>query len=146
MDEYVIKQKIQDAYSEPRAPESLIEKVILRSQAVTMGVNAQQQLETAPAENVSRLASQVLIGRLAEVSELPKGTEPEKLAKQLEQEPAFQAALRGGNVTRRLDSGELLRQITEQQPEATQKDPEISVPIKEAPELSAPIKGGPVMG
>ena len=55
MDEYVIKQKIQKASFEPRAPEELIQQVILRTQAVAMGVRAQKQLETAPAEKIAEL-------------------------------------------------------------------------------------------
>lgn len=65
MDEYVIKQKIQMACVEPRAPEKLIQQVILRAKAVVMGVAAQKQLETATAENVSGLVSRVLVGQLA---------------------------------------------------------------------------------
>ena len=133
MDEYVIKQKIQEAYIEPRAPEELIQQTILRAQAVTMGLNAQQQLETAPGEHVGHLASQVLIGQLAAVSELPKGVAPEQLAHQLAQEPAFRAALRGGNVAKRLDSGELMQQVAAQESVAAQDPPELSVPIKEGP-------------
>ena len=136
MDEYVMKQKIQDAYVEPRAPEKLIQQTILRTQAVSMGVQAQKQLEGASAEELGQLASRALIGQLATVSELPEGTKPEQLAHQLEQEPAFQAALLGGNVARRVNSGELLQQVAEQRP-AVEQDP---------PELSVPIKEGPVMG
>ena len=136
MDEYVMKQKIQNAYAEPRAPESLIEKVILRSQAVTMGVQAQKQLETAPAEQIGELASRALIGQLAAVSELPEGSKPEQLANLLAEEPAFQAALRGGNVARRVSSGELMQQVVAQEP----------IVEKEAPELAVPVKEGPVMG
>ena len=116
MDEYVLKQKIQQAYSEPRAKDELIPKVILRAQAVSMGVQAQKQLETAPAAKVAELASRVVVGQLAAVSELPPGVRPEQLARQLEQEPAFQAALRGGNVAQRLRSGELIQQIVGEKP------------------------------
>ena len=133
MDEYVLKQKIQEAFFEPRATEELIQQTILRTQAVTMGVNAQRQLETAPAENVAYLASRVLIGQLAAVSELPEGAKPEQLARQLEQEPAFQAALLGGNVARRLSSGELMQQVAAQEPAVELEVPEISVPVKEGP-------------
>ena len=135
MDEYVMKQKIQKAYSEPRAPEELIEKVILRAKAVTMGVNAFKQLENAPAERVAALTSRVLIGQLAAVSELPKGAQPESLARKLEQESAFIAALRGGNITRRLNSGELMRQVIGREPEAEQP-----------PQVSSIQKNGPVKG
>ena len=76
MEEYVIKQKIQMACIEPQAPEGLIQQVILRAKAVTMGVAAQKQLDTAPAENVAQLASRALIGQLAAVSELPKPAQP----------------------------------------------------------------------
>jgi hypothetical protein len=135
MDEYVMKQKIQEAYLEPRAPEELIQQTILRTQAVTMGVQAQKQLESASAEDLGQLASRALIGQLAAVSELPEGTKPEQLANLLEQEPAFQAALLGGNVARRLSSGELMQQVVAQEPAVEQDPPELSVPIKEGPVL-----------
>lgn len=131
MDEYVIKQKIQEAFFEPRAPEELMQKVVLRAQAVAMGTNAQKELESAPAEKVGALASRALIGQLAAVSELPQGMPPEQLANLLEQEPAFAAALRGGNVARRLSSGELMQQVTGQAP--AQTPPQISPPEKEGP-------------
>lgn len=136
MDEYVIKQKIQTALSEPHAPEGLIQQVILRAKAVVMGVAAQKQLETATAENVSGLVSRVLVGQLATVSELPKDAQPEQLASQLEQQQAFLSAIRGGNVVQWLDSGELLQQITGQKPAVE----------RVVPEISAPKTEGPVMG
>lgn len=135
MDEYVMKQKIQNAYTEPKAPEELIRKVILRAEAVSMGAQAQKQLETAPADQACHLAARVLIGQLATVSELPKGARLEQLTAQLEQAPAFQAALRGGNVARRLSSGELLRQITGKEPAAEQEAPALAVPKKSEPSL-----------
>lgn len=135
MDEYGIKQKIQMASVEPRAPEELIQQVTLRAQAVVMGVAAQKQLEAAPAEKVGELASRVMIGQLAAVTRLPEGARPEQLARQLEQEPAFAAALRGGNVPERLCSGELIRRLTGQNPEPTQNASEISIPQKEEPAL-----------
>ena len=133
MDEYVIKQKIQMACFEPRAPEKLIQQVILRAKAVVMGVAAQKQLETATAENVSGLASRVLVGQLAAATQLPDGAQPEQLAQQLEQQPAIRAALHGGNLSQRLNSGELLRQITGQKPIAEPTAPEISTPPKRRP-------------
>ena len=133
MDEYVIKQKIQMACIEPRAPEELIQQVILRAKAVAMGAAAHKQLESAPAGDVAGLTSRVLIGQLASVSELPKNAQPEQLASQLAQQQAFLAAIRGGNVVQRLDSGELLQQITGQKPAVERVAPEISVPKKEGP-------------
>ena len=135
MDDYVIQQKIQKVCVEPRAPEALIQSVILRAQAVTMGVQAQKQLETAPAEKVGELASRALIGQLAAVSELPKGAQPEKLARQLEQTPAFAAALRGGNVIGRLNNGELIQQLTGQKPVVEQDVPQMAPPKKAGPAL-----------
>ena len=133
MDEYVIKQKIQMACIEPRAPEELIQQVILRAKAVAMGAAAHKQLESAPAGDVAGLTSRVLIGQLASVSELPKNAQPEQLASQLAQQQAFLAAIRGGNVVQRLDSGELLQQITGQKPAVERVAPEISVPKPEGP-------------
>jgi hypothetical protein len=133
MDEYVIKQKIQKACIEPQAPEELIQKMILRTQAVSMGVDAQKRLRTAPAEKLGELAAYVLIGQLAAVSELPKGAHPKHLAEQLEKQPAFLAALRGGNVVQRLNNGELLQQLTGQKPPIENAEPQISVPQKNGP-------------
>jgi hypothetical protein len=133
MEEYVIKQKIQMACIEPRAPEGLIQQVILRAKAVVMGVAAHKQLECAPAGNVAGLASHALIGQLAAVSELPKDAQPEQLASQLEQQQAFLSAIRGGNVVQRLDSGELLQQITGQKPAMEGVVAEISAPKTEGP-------------
>jgi hypothetical protein len=75
----------------------------------------------------------VVIGQLAAATELPKGAQPEQLAQQLEQQPTFVAALRGGNVAQRLKSGELLQQITGQKSAAEPTAPEISAPKKEGP-------------
>ena len=136
MDEYVIKQKIQMACFEPRAPEKLIQQVILRAKAVVMGVAAQKQLDTAPAENVSGLVSRVLVGQLAAATQLPDGAQPEQLASQLEQQPSFIAALRGGNVIQRLGNGELLQQLTGQTSEAEPAEIEISTPKKVGPSMS----------
>ena len=136
MDEYVLKQKIQTALSEPRAPEGLIQQVILRAKAVVMGVSAQKQLETATTENVSGLVSRVLVGQLAAATQLPDGAQPEQLAQQLEQQPAIRAALHGGNLSQRLNSGELLRQITGQTSEAEPAEIEISTPKKVGPSMS----------
>lgn len=116
MDEYVMKQKIQKVCIEPSAPDGLIQQVVLRARAVAMGAAAQKQLKDASAENLANLASRMLVGQLAAVSQLPKGAQPEQLARQLEQHPAFVAALRGGNVALRLTNGELLQQIVGQQP------------------------------
>lgn len=135
MDEYVMKQKIQRACIEPPAPKELTEKVILRARAVTMGVQALKQLEGAPAEEIGLLASRVLVGQLAAVSELPMGAQPEQLARDLSREPAFAAALRGGNIARRLSSGELLRQMTGQVTAAEQTEHHPPAPKKEGPTL-----------
>ena len=133
MDEYVMKQKIQKAFFETRAPEELIQQVLLRAQAVVMGVKAKKQLETTTSENIAQLASRAVVGQLATVSELPNGAQPEQLAKQSEHQPAFIAALRGGNVLQRLNSGELFQQITGQKPIAERADLEVATPKKEGP-------------
>ena len=124
MDEYVMRQKIQNAYLEPQAPEELIKAVSFRTQAVAMGLQAQKQLETAPAEQVGDLAARALIGQLATVLGLSADTQLEKLVRQLQQEPAFAAALRGGNIVRRVNSGELLRQIAGLESVVEQATPE----------------------
>ena len=131
MEESTMKQKIKDAFFEPRAPQELIDSVILRAQAVTMGEEAKKLLATASAEQIGTLAAQALIGQLASVSALPSGSEPQALAQQLEQQPAFQAALCGGNVLKRVESGELMQQMANPQPEDL---PE--VPQKENPALN----------
>ena len=134
MDEYVIKQKIQNAFSEPRPVESLIQQVILRSRAVSMGVQAQNQLDAASVEHAGELVSRVLIGRLAAVSELPEGSQPERLAQQLEEDPNFASAMHGGNIVQKLHSGELIRQIVNEKSILDDPLSQITVPAKESPQ------------
>lgn len=133
MEEYQMKTKIPAAFFEPRAPERLINAVITRARAVTMGLQAQKQLETAPGEEMGSLAARVMIGKLAAVSELPENANPEQLAEQLYQEPSFRYALRGGNVAHRIENGDLLRQITEPMPEAKQDPPRTGSTQKRRP-------------
>ena len=111
----------------------MIRQVILRSRAIVMGNEAKKLLEAGIAENLSALVACSIIGQLAEVSKLPEGATPEQLAQQLERQPAFIEALRGGNVVQRLNSGELLQQITGQQPIEEQTTPEISASKIEGP-------------
>jgi hypothetical protein len=73
MDENVVKQKIQKAFSEPQAPEEEIRQVILRSRAIVMGNEAKKLLEAGMAENLPSLVACTVIGQLAEVSKLPDG-------------------------------------------------------------------------
>lgn len=133
MDEFTIKEKLQAALSVPPVSEDLIQRTILRAQAVTMGADAQQKIENAPAEEMGKLASRVLIGQLAAVSDLPKGIKPERLAQQLELAPAFQTALRGSNVGQRVRNGELMRQVVKQEAAATHTSPTSPVKAKEGP-------------
>lgn len=130
MEEYLIKQKIENAYAEPQAGQELIGAVILRAKAVSMGVQAQKQLETASADQVAFLAARALIGQLAMVSPLPPDVPPEQLARQLQQEEAFHAALRGGNVLRRIQNGELMQQVVGPQPDVET--------IPEGPKIDGP--------
>ena len=46
MDENIVKQKIQKAFPEPRAPKGLIQQVILRVKAVAMGGNVAQRFNS----------------------------------------------------------------------------------------------------
>jgi hypothetical protein len=135
MDENVVKQKIQKAFSEPQAPEEEIRQVILRSRAIVMGNEAKKLLEAGMAENLPSLVACTVIGQLAKVSKLPDGATPKQLAQQLEQQPPFIAALRGGNVVQRLNSGELLQQITGQKLIEEQAASEISTPKIEDPAI-----------
>ena len=133
MDEFTVKEKLQAAFSAPQVSEDLIQRTILRAQAVTMGAEAQRKMETASAEEMGQLASRALIGQLAAVSDLPIGVKPERLAQQLEQQPAFQSALCGGNVAQRVKSGEFMRQVTKQEPAAAHTSPKLAVKAKEGP-------------
>ena len=135
MDEHVIKLKIREAYAEPKAPEALIQAVTLRAKAITMGTAAEKQLETAPAEKSAELAACALIGQLAAMSELPKGANPQQMAQQLQQQPEFSAALRGGNLTKRLHSGELMQQVAGQTPAQKAEPTQAPAPQKEGPAL-----------
>ena len=118
--------------------ESVAEAIRQRHKDIVAGYEnrireSQLQQAVAAAGGRNYVAIRALIGQLAAVSELPEGTKPEQLANLLEQEPAFQAALLGGNVARRLSSGELMQQVVAQKPAAEQDPPEIAVPVKKGP-------------
>lgn len=135
MDEMKITQSIRDAYHEPRAPEPLVRSVILRAEAVTMGRQARQSLPTAQPEQQPELAARALVGQLAEVSALPEGSEPQLLAQQLSREKAFTRLLAGGDLPRRLESGELLRQLVGGQAQAAPEQPRKNAPENQGPSL-----------
>lgn len=125
MSDTVMRQKVKNAFREPRAPEALIRSTVLRAKAVTAGRQAQEQLKTAPPESCRELIAQSLIGQLALQTELPGDSQPRQLARQLLHSPAFARAMQGGDLLQRLSSGALLRQLTKPaaDPEPPQRQP-----------------------
>lgn len=137
MNELTVKNKIIRAMQEPAVPDRLVQRTIVRGRAVSAGVRAEVRLEREEgslslSERVE-LAAVSLVGRLATVSQLPEGAEPETLAAQLAGEPRFVRAVEGGNVLARLKSGELLKTtlrepVKRESPAPERKGPEVSGP------------------
>lgn len=136
MEEMIIKQKIKEAVPEPKAPEALVEAVVLRVRAMEMGRQAQARLDTAPAQERGALAAMGLVGQLAQLGPLPQGAQPRDLARELEQSPAFLNALPGAELSRRLSSGELMRQVAENA--ARPQEPEAPAQTREPAERQGP--------
>lgn len=135
MDDVVMRQTIKKSFDEPCAPEELIQAVVARARAVTLGREAQVQLKTAPPEACRELICLGIVGQLAMRGPIPKDVPPRQLAQQLQHTPEMTRALQGGNLLQRLDSGELMRQLVKEvaEPEAQKSQP--AAPEKQGPAL-----------
>lgn len=60
MDDAVIRQTIKNVFDEPCAPEELVQAVVARARAVTLGREAQEKLKTAPPEACRELMRQLV--------------------------------------------------------------------------------------
>lgn len=136
MDEMTVKNKIEAAMNEPRAPDALVEKTVRRARAITMGRRAEQRLEAEEGKlslhEQTELAARSMVGRLAAVTALPEQVTPETMAQQLSREPRFVQAVERGGVLSRIKSGELLNALLQ--------EPKRSAP---APQRSEPQRRGP---
>ena len=87
MNEITIKNRIEAAVEEQRAPEKLVEQTVLRAQGIVAGRSAEQRLEQEgerlPEDEVAYLTAAGVIGRLAFLRPLPEGGSLRQMTEQL---------------------------------------------------------------
>ncbi len=92
MNDMTIKGKLAAALCEPSAPPGLVERTVVRAQAIVAGREAEQQLEhesaLSPAEYMN-LASQCVVGRLMQKQQPPANVSVDMMCRQLQQSNAF---------------------------------------------------------
>lgn len=124
MDEITIKAKISRAMNEPRAPQSLVERTVVRVRAIEAGREAEAALEALgsapPTEQSRTLAARAAVGRLMTAHKPPEGAGIEQLERQLVQLPAFRALTDhpADQILADLKSGKFTSQLSKAVPAA----------------------------
>ena len=137
MNEMTIKNRIEDAVGNQRAPEKLVKQTVLRVQGIVAGRSAEQRLEQEgerlPKEEVAYLTAAGLIGRLAISGPLPEGSSLQQMTEQLAASPKLNQRLNRpvGETLSRLRSGMLLKELGAQAPE--REKPPAEKPMEMAP-------------
>lgn len=93
MDERYFKEKLTAAMAEPKAPETLIRRTVVRVNAVREGMAAEETLlrqgSALAAADRGILAARSVVGRLMQSVSPPDGVSGEMMAQQLMEKPAF---------------------------------------------------------
>lgn len=137
MNEMTIKNRIEDAVGNQRAPEKLVKQTVLRVQGIVAGRSAEQRLEQEgerlPKEEVAYLTAAGLIGRLAISGPLPEGSSLQQMTEQLAASPKLNQRLNRPveETLSRLRSGMLLKELGAQAPE--REKPPAEKPMEMAP-------------
>ena len=137
MNEMTIKNRIEDAVGNQRAPEKLVKQTVLRVQGIVAGRSAEQRLEQEgerlPKEEVAYLTAAGLIGRLAISGPLPEGSSLQQMTEQLAASPKLQQRMNRPveETLSRLRSGMLLKELGAQAPE--REKPPAEKPMEMAP-------------
>ena len=137
MNEITIKNRIEAAVEEQRAPEKLVEQTVLRAQGIVAGRSAEQRLEQEgdrlPQEEVAYLTAAGLIGRLAFLRPLPEGGSLRQMTEQLAGNPKLQQWMKRpvAETLSHLRSGKLFGEISAQ------------TPVREAPGAEGPKEIAP---
>jgi len=88
------EKRMKTAFPNEPVPKQLQDSMLQREKAVSMGRRAEEILTgkvPQTAASPDRLMAQAMVGRMALVTELPKGASPEKMAQALEKTEGFMA-------------------------------------------------------
>lgn len=88
------EERMKSAFPNEPVPKQLQENMLQREKAVAMGRRAEEMLtgKVPPAAaSQDGLMAQAMVGRMALVTNLPKGASPEKMAQTLEKTDGFRA-------------------------------------------------------
>lgn len=145
MDELNIKEKIVNAMAEPPAPKALVEKTVVRVNAILSGRRAEQELQklgnAPPGDTVRQLAATSVIGRLMQSIPPPERATPAELAESLLEQPQFRKLTDrpADQILHDLSSGKLNRALGEAGPVKKNENP------RPAAEKGPRESGGPSM-
>lgn len=92
MNEMTIKGKLAAALHEPPAPPGLVERTVVRAQAIVAGREAEQKLEcsdTLSHAEFMDLAARSVVGRLMQKRMPPDNVSADMMYKQLQESDAF---------------------------------------------------------
>ncbi|MCQ2447976.1 MAG: hypothetical protein MJ073_03600 [Oscillibacter sp.] len=143
MNEVMYKKRVAAAIWEPRAPDDLVERTVMRGQCLIEGRAAQRRLAelkgTPPNRELQRLAAQSVVGQLMQTTELPQSVSGREMVELLLQDADFVQVLTrpADELLQALHTGELLRDLVgEESPEhLATPQPKKSVRDKGGPQL-----------
>lgn len=142
MDEISLKTQISAAMGEPSAPQALVERTVVRAEAITAGRAAEQRLaagETLSAGEAAVLTAKSVAGRLMLTAMPPAGITAEAMASRLAENEKIRqlAALSPEKLLSELQTGQFLSRFRES--EAQQSGPSAAPAAeKTAPEIAPP--------
>ena len=140
MNEVTIKNRIEAAVGDRRAPEKLVDQTVLRAQGIAAGRSAEQRMEQEgnrlPKEEVAYLTAAGLIGRLAVSGPLPEGNSLRRMTEQLAASSGLQQRLNRPveEILGYLRSGMLFKELGAQTPVRE------SPPVNEVKEVSPLVR------
>lgn len=144
MSEVTIKGKLAAALHEPPAPPGLVERTVVRAQAIVAGREAEQKLECNDALSRAEfmdLATRSVVGRLMQKQMPPDNVSANMMYRQLQESDAFcrLADQPPKMFLAEVKSGALLRKLGEQTAQRGKQE------TNKMPPVSNIAKGGPAL-
>lgn len=144
MSEVTIKGKLAAALHEPNAPPGLVERTVVRAQAIVAGREAEQKLECSdalPHAEFMDLAARSVVGRLMQKQMPPDNVSANMMYKQLQESDVFcrLADQPPQMFLTEVKSGALLRKLSEQ---TAQHGKQVTGKMPPASNIA---KGGPAL-
>ena len=134
MRESEIKDTIKQVMAEPKTPKELLDRTIERGKAIEIGAKAEKRLHemnnVGPNSETEMLVASCIVGRLMQISDMPKCNTSEMLIKNLMQNEAFKKSVQksSNELIVGLQNGDIIKQIVNPKKEVKEKDISIDIP------------------